>query len=1032
LAAQLPLHSRLGGTPDVSDDTENCYFEAVAATLALLNSGEPVADSVETLLDHFDNDLAQVESLLVSLLRNRDQWLLHIFRVQNDPAIARQVLQDNLRDLVEESLAPLRELLRSHEQLLCELVSYAAGNLAASGSTSRVIHCQELKRLPQASLEDLPVWQGLADFLLNSQSGSRAAWRRPAGLNVKFGFPPGTDKAGKAATAARKAQFAGLVEKLELRDGLLQTLDYARLLPGGYPPGQWRILTALTQLLPLLSAQLSVAFARHNVVDHSQIAQAALDALGSEDEPTDLALVLDYQIHHILVDEFQDTSSLQIRLLERLTAGWQADDGRSLFIVGDGMQSCYAFRNANVGLFIAAREQGIGATQLVPLDLATNFRSSAGVVDWVNRIFRQSFPTTPDITRGAVTYTQAAAFHPPRAAAAVSVRAFSYAKDEASAAWRQEAAAVVERIQQLRKDHRDESIAILVRARSHLTHIIPALRVAGIAWLATEIDRLSSLPVIGDLLSLTRALHNNSDRLAWLSVLRAPWIGLEAHDLLAVARLGQALTPSASHSPSPSLPRCLLDGELPPELSDFARQRLTELRPVLAYALHHAGRQPLHRVVNAVWHLLRGPLLARDPLEQSSAELFFQLMRAAIAGQAQLDMEAFSRLIREQFVSSNPTADDREAVQIMTIHKAKGLEFDHVILPGLSRKSVADDKPLLVWHERINRQGEDRLLLATRGAAGGDDDALYTLLRHERQRRQRLENTRLMYIAVTRACHSALLLGALQDKEGVLAPPADSLLATVWEALQAEDQAPEISALSPSPGTALPTPTAPLVIRRWATPVRLTAQESACLSLPEPLPQDLAAAQADLGARLQAEAGTLIHLVLQNHVEGTAVITNPADLDILAPYWRRQLQGLADSTDIEDTLGLIRAAVTRTLAAPELAWIFQPRQPGTPVEDNACELALQVISGTALQTYRIDRVVRDAQGQLWIIDYKSATPPAGMSRAEFIRQQQELYRGQLDSYRRLLGSLKGTSGTAAPIRTALLLTALPALTEIDA
>ncbi|MBN3585199.1 UvrD-helicase domain-containing protein, partial [Algoriphagus aestuarii] len=126
--------------------------------------------------------------------------------------------------------------------------------------------------------------------------------------------------------------------------------------------------------------------------DYSAISQAALMALGEEDEPSDIALQLDYRIRHILVDEFQDTASPQLRLLEKLTAGWQPGDGRTLFIVGDGMQSCYGFRNANVGLFLDARQRGIGSVHLQALDLRVNFRSQAGIVKWVNSTFHCAFP----------------------------------------------------------------------------------------------------------------------------------------------------------------------------------------------------------------------------------------------------------------------------------------------------------------------------------------------------------------------------------------------------------------------------------------------------------------------------------------------------------------------------------------------------------------------------------------------------------------------------------------------------------------
>ncbi|HCL71818.1 MAG TPA: DNA helicase II, partial [Gammaproteobacteria bacterium] len=114
----------------------------------------------------------------------------------------------------------------------------------------------------------------------------------------------------------------------------------------------------------------------------------------------------------ILVDEFQDTSQLQLDLLRKLTAGWEPDDGRSLFLVGDAMQSCYGFRNANVGIYLSVKERGIGELSLTPLALSSNFRSQEPVVSWVNNVFSGAFPRHPNISRGAVPYSPAQVIHP--------------------------------------------------------------------------------------------------------------------------------------------------------------------------------------------------------------------------------------------------------------------------------------------------------------------------------------------------------------------------------------------------------------------------------------------------------------------------------------------------------------------------------------------------------------------------------------------------------------------------------------------
>src|SRR5690606_11724167 len=130
--------------------------------------------------------------------------------------------------------------------------------------------------------------------------------------------------------------------------------------PAEFTDTQWCVLGAQLMTLKLAVAQLHLRFAETREVDFIEIAQRAVHALGSADDPGELLLKLDASIRHLLIDEFQDTSLTQIHLLATLTAGWQPDDGRTLFLVGDPMQSIYRFRKAEVGLFLQAAEQGVG------------------------------------------------------------------------------------------------------------------------------------------------------------------------------------------------------------------------------------------------------------------------------------------------------------------------------------------------------------------------------------------------------------------------------------------------------------------------------------------------------------------------------------------------------------------------------------------------------------------------------------------------------------------------------------------------
>ena len=255
-------------------------------------------------------------------------------------------------------------------------------------------------------------------------------------------------------------------------------------------------------------------------------------SLGTPEDPTDLLLALDVRISHILVDEFQDTSVSQWALLERLTAGWEAGDGRTLFAVGDPMQSIYRFREAEVALFLRARREGLPNVKLEPLALSTNFRSQAGIVEWINDAFARILPPREDELAGAVPYALSQPFHPPLEGEAVRWHPFAAREDEARR--------VVELVRDARAQDPEETCAILVRNRTALSEIVPALKKAGLRFRAIEIERLGERPVVQDLLALTRALSHPADRIAWLAVLRAPWCGLDLADLAALAETQEA------------------------------------------------------------------------------------------------------------------------------------------------------------------------------------------------------------------------------------------------------------------------------------------------------------------------------------------------------------------------------------------------------------------------------------------------------------------------------------------------------------
>src|SRR3954471_546327 len=251
-----------------------------------------------------------------------------------------------------------------------------------------------------------------------------------------------------------------------------------RMPPERYSDAQWQVLRSLIELLPLAAAQLRVVFAERGEADFTEIAQGAVRALGTAEAPTDLLLSMDARVRHILVDEFQDTSFSQWELLVLLTSGWQPNDGRTLFLVGDPMQSIYRFRDAQVALFLKAQSQGLGSVQLEPLTLTTNFRSHAGLVDWFNATFSRILPSAADPGSGAVPYS-AATPHPEKPRL-----------DGPAVSWTNNPNRTHEARNVVKLVRRAEGrTAILVRNRDALSEIVPALKNAGIRFRAIDIEQ---------------------------------------------------------------------------------------------------------------------------------------------------------------------------------------------------------------------------------------------------------------------------------------------------------------------------------------------------------------------------------------------------------------------------------------------------------------------------------------------------------------------------------------------------------------
>lgn len=755
LTRGMPILSRLGASPEVAEDASALYLRAAENLLESLETDDLWSLSVRRLVFHLDNNLSLTQRLLADLLPYRDQWLPYIGRTMSHSEW-RAILESGLQAAARELLCAVKEVFPK-EPLASELKALA---LFAAAQVVYVDPNASIGTIKEEAHEGISYGIGLADLLLTEEG----AWRKT--VTQKQGFPAPSsaeNKTDKSFFQQQKNNMLEVLKKLEAYPEFKTRLFALKMCPPGvYSEEQWALVESLIQLLPVLSAHLNMVFQEQGQVDFTEVTMAANRALGDSDAPTDLTLVWDNKIRHILVDEFQDTSIAQFELLQKLTMGWMQADGRTLFLVGDPMQSIYRFRQAEVGLFLAVQKQGIHTLPVHPLTLTVNFRSDPKLVHGLNKIFTEAFPQEDDISAGAIRFSPSVAHRLSEADSEFAMISIGAQEKESS---KREAKQLIEQIQKAKAIDPTGSIAILVRSRSHLLDILPALRQQGIVYQGVDLEWLVNKPIIQDLRSLTQALLHLGDRLAWLAILRCPWINLGLSDIwvLAQAAGGNPIWGALNRYAG-------LEG-----LSLSAQAILAQCVPILKEALMNRDRDPLRTWIWNTWIALKGHEWLYDEHSAEDADAFFDILDKLEQQATLKEPGVLQAHIARLYAKS--TVSDPLAVQVMTIHKSKGLEFDTVILPGLGRQPKAAESPLLLWEERATRLAEHYLIFAPIKAVGDHSDPIYRYLKQQKQKAEQYEALRLLYVAATRAKKRLYWIGE--------EPASNSLLSFVWESVSA-------------------------------------------------------------------------------------------------------------------------------------------------------------------------------------------------------------------------------------------------------
>ena len=972
LANQLPVAAGSGFNLRVLTDARPSYDEAARRALAHAEN-DPFAAAVERVLALDDQRWRRLVDLIAAMLPSRDRWLpmlagrLYAASALDEPQLksVRQHFDEDLKLLVT------RVLIRSHEALgaeriaaLSPLMQRAAQRL---GSASILAPWFEDGSALRTDSRDVARWRCIAKLLLTAEG-----WPRTR-LSINEGFP---------ANCADKAQMLSLLAEFACEPQLRDVLLELRTLPDpAYGEAAWGRVREVAQVLVLSAAELDGVFREQGAVDFPAISLAALRALGTEATPTDLSLRLDYRLQHILVDEFQDTSSAQLQLIRLLTAGWQREDGRSMFCVGDPMQSIYGFRQAEVRAFLELAEEGIGDVRFGVQRLRSNFRSVQPLVKWINACFSRLMPQVDDRNRGAIAFRESeAVMRSDKSEYGVELKGFPSRGAES--------ANIAEMIGEAIGRHPAWRIAVLVRAKSHAREIAASLRARGITFRAVDIEPLQDRAAVRDIIMLTCALLHLGDRIAWLAVLRAPWCGLMLADLLLIARA------------APIVWDAIRDDALLAQLSGDGRARCGRLRSTMEAAFAVRNDSSVARWIERTWLSLGGASCVASRQELKLAGAAFTRLRnleeRGLADAADLP-HSFADLYADY--------GDASAVEIMTIHKAKGLEFDMIVLPALDRSVPRDRGQLLLSHQ-FARSGRDGMVMAARPPVGAESDLLFEFLRYQARDAATLEAQRLLYVACTRAKWQLRLTATIGNgdeseepaeesaEQDSWTPRAGSLLAALWPVVGPEFVAQNSTAAAPASGQA----------PRGGPLQRLPASWSEGQLL-APLVAEAIAAQPvreewpvfDWAGETARRVGSLVHAELQ------AMDLTRIDARVIRAREGQFSRWLALHGVPPELLQASAARVTEALLAviedPRGRWIL-----GSGYRDDFREYALSGQWQGEMWRVIFDRSFIDAAGVRWVIDYKTSQHQ-GSGVEEFLDREVLRYTLQLERYARLAKKL---------------------------
>lgn len=688
----------IGLMPTLTDDPVDLNQKIAQEFIHEYLIKDPCPDLL-SLVEDLNHNFNHLSDLFASLLSCRENWLPIIYQ--------EELSTEAITSLFYTELQVLNHAISGRERQVLDILQF--------------IIQYKVEIIQPITNIGLQEWMIFADVLLTQRQQWRKTFRTEQGIVPEKDLHPWHSKSDRQNILTG---LHDLVTCLSTFPSVLKILSLFQLWPG-IIKDEYRDLKIISVLKKFVA--FSIIYKEKNyLIDFADITSTLLAFLNQEEGQTAFLAYIEAKLTHLFIDEVQDLSLAQYAIFQSLiqTMNYQP---KSFFVVGDPQQAIYHFRGAEVGVFRRFEEAIYPGIEKLNISLQANFRSSPTLVDFVNKWSELTFggDSLPLLGLDKALMSHASKDYEGQ----IVFNQYSSREQEA---WQ-----VAQFIKNYQITHSDHTVAILGRDRKSLKPIQKMLLRLGIPIQSNDLSRMIDKSEILDILALVKVIIEPEKKEYWLNLLSSRFFHATYQDIYYCFRVEH---------------ESFFKFDINFSFSEKFKKTYLRFMKIIESFLPYRKRNYISSWLNNIIIALGyNRFLSNNELE--NIRLLMRMIDDYGWYKA-IDWEKIERRC-EQRTLIDPR---HSSIQLLTIHKAKGLEFDCVILPNLSTRLPTSDRPLLSFISW------DRYALW--GVSPHDDELKnrFNFCHKVNKLHQQHEAERLLYVALTRA-KKTLYLSCNQQSE---------------------------------------------------------------------------------------------------------------------------------------------------------------------------------------------------------------------------------------------------------------------------